>query len=459
MPTFSELATLRKADMPYRVETATAGVPRVDGTFLAGLVGASCLLPGLAVATVGDIAVQPVIPILAIYIVFVALLRLRLPLQPLLWMMLVLVSYVISTALSTSPANSTLYASLQGSYLLLGGIAFTAICGTAGHRRAFVRGYMGGALLSSLIGFAQAVYSIASGNAIALANNSNFSIVGAYGRGAAFTPEPSALAALLIPALLCWWLEHQAGSGLLARWQRGWLALFVLAIGLLATKSSSLLYIPALIAVVSALQCANLRAFIKGVSGIAILTIAVGGVFLHFYSSRLENNDAIASEAWRETKMLAGITIFETYPIAGAGIGRVSDPDFFAPYMDIPPDLRWNQEPRKGIDSTAIRTLAELGLLGFAATYYPIFAFFRRARTLFQTASFNGIAGLSYGLLFTQIFISGYRDQIVLWLPMVAFAIAGNAVALAYRGDRRRQDMPDDGIVHPSRLNHGSARG
>jgi hypothetical protein len=445
--------------VPYRADAASAIAPGLNGSLLAGLVGASCLLPGLAVATVGDIAVQPIVPLLAIYVVAVALLRLRLPLQPLLWMTLVLVAYVISTAASTSPAGSAPYAVLQGSYLLLGGIAFTAICGTPHHRRAFVRGYMASALLSSLVGFAQAAYSIASGSAITLANNSNFSIVEAYGRGAAFTPEPSALAALLIPALLCWWLERQAGNGLLAGWQRGWLALSVLTIGLLATKSSSLLYVPALIAVVSALQSVSFRAFAKGISGILILTIAVGGVFLHFYSSRLENNDALGSEAWRQTKVRAGFTIFEAYPITGAGIGRVSDVDFFAPYMDIPPDLRWNTEPRKGIDSTAVRTLAELGLIGFIATYYPILVFFRRARTLFQSAAFNGVAGLSYGLLFTQTFITGYRDQIVLLLPMVAFAIAGNALALAHRGRWRRQDTRDGAAVLPSGLNHRSARG
>src|SRR5579872_5269908 len=104
--------------VPYRADAASAIAPGLNGLLLAGLVGASCLLPGLAVATVGDIAVQPIVPLLAIYVVAVALLRLRLPLQPLLWMMLVLVAYVISTAASTSPAGSAPYAVLQGSYLL-----------------------------------------------------------------------------------------------------------------------------------------------------------------------------------------------------------------------------------------------------------------------------------------------------------------------------------------------------
>ena len=409
----------------------------------------------MAIVTVGNIGVQPIVPLLGLYLLFVAILQLRLPLQPLLWMILVLCAYVISWALSTSPSLSTVYALLQGTYLVLGGIAFTAICSTSDHRQAFVRGYLAGALVSSIVAFGQATYSTATGNTIAFANNINFSIVEPNGRGAAFTPEPSVLAMLLIPALLCWWCERQMESGLLARWQRGWLALFTLALGLLATKSSSLLYLPALIAAVSALQCANLRALAKSMGGILMLTAAAGGVFLHIYSGRLENNDASASETWRSTKMLAGIAIFEAYPMSGAGLGRVSDVDFFSPYMDVPADLSWNDEPRKGIDSTAIRILAETGLIGFATMYYPILLFFRRARLLFQSATFGGIGALSYGLLFGQTFISGYRDQLAVLLPMVAFATARNVLGFAHRSNERRRNQPND-ISLEAGLNQGS---
>jgi len=430
----------------------------LDGALVAGLIGASSLLPGVSIVSIGDVGVQPIILLLPIYLLVVALLRLPLPTQPLLWIVLVLGSFFASVAFSTAPASSELYLVLQGGYLILGGITFAAICGTPSHRAGFIKGYMTGALISSFVAFFQAVYSIGTGNTITLANNSNFSIVGAYGRGAAFTPEPSVLATLLIPAFLCWWCERQSEGGLLGRWQRGWVALFILALGLLATKSSSLLYLPALIVIVSTLQSANVRAFAKSIGGILLLSVAAGGIFLQFYSSRLENNDATASEAWRTTKIHAGIAIFETYPVAGAGLGRVSDVNFFAPFMDIPPDLRWNDEPRKGVDSTAIRVLAESGLIGFAAMYYPILFFFRRARTLFQSAAFSGFGGLSYGLLFAQIFISGYRDQLLLLLPMIAFATAGNVLGFAYRSGERRHNQPDDDVVLPSGLNQGSIR-
>jgi len=430
----------------------------LDGALVAGLIGASSLLPGVSIVSIGDVGVQPIILLLPIYLLVVALLRLPLPTQPLLWIVLVLGSFFASVAFSTAPASSELYLVLQGGYLILGGITFAAICGTPSHRAGFIKGYMTGAPIPSFVAFFQAVYSIGTGNTITLANNSNFSIVGAYGRGAAFTPEPSVLATLLIPAFLCWWCERQSEGGLLGRWQRGWLALFILALGLLATKSSSLLYLPALIVIVSTLQSANVRAFAKSIGGILLLSVAAGGIFLQFYSSRLENNDATASEAWRTTKIHAGIAIFETYPVAGAGLGRVSDVNFFAPFMDIPPDLRWNDEPRKGVDSTAIRVLAESGLIGFAAMYYPILFFFRRARTLFQSAAFSGFGGLSYGLLFAQIFISGYRDQLLLLLPMIAFATAGNVLGFAYRSGERRHNQPDDDVVLPSGLNQGSIR-
>ena len=126
--------------------------------------------------------------------------------------------------------------------------------------------------------------------------------------------------------------------------------------------------------------------------------------------------------------------------------------------MDVPPELSWNTEPRKGIDSTTIRILAESGLIGFVAMYYPVVLFFRRARKLFQSAAFSSIGGLAYGLLFTQTFISGYRDQLVLLLPMVAFATAGNVLGLAYRGGERSQNQPDNDVPLPSRLNQGSIR-
>lgn len=435
---------------------ARAAGRTVPGSLVAGLIGTACLLPGLSIATLGDVGIQPIVVLVPVYLLLVAMLRLRLPLHPLLWMMFVLGTYVVSTGFSTSPSSSGHYVALQGGYLVLGGIAFTAICTIAQHRAAFVKGYMAGALVSSFVAFAQMAYSTATGNAITLANNSNFSIVQAYGRGAAFTPEASMLATLLIPALLCWWCERQAGGGLLGRWQGGWLALCVLALGLVATKSSSLLYLPALIVVVSLLQSANLRAFAKSMGGILLLSAAAGGIFLHFYSSRLNGDDAAGSELWRTTKILAGISIFEAYPLTGAGIGRVSDVDFFAPYMDDPPDLRWNDEPRKGVDSTAIRVLAESGLIGFAAMYYPILVYFRRARRLFQSSAFSGIAGLSYGLLFAQTFISGYRDQLVLLLPMVAFATAGSVLGFMYRGGARRKNRPD--ALLASGLRQGSIR-
>jgi len=90
--------------------------------------------------------------------------------------------------------------------------------------------------------------------------------------------------------------------------------------------------------------------------------------------------------------------------------------------------------------------------------YYPILFFFRRARTLFQSAAFSGFGGLSYGLLFAQTFISGYRDQLLLLLPMIAFATAGNVLGFAYRGGERRHNQPDDDVVLPSGLNQGSIR-
>jgi hypothetical protein len=109
----------------------------------------------------------------------------------------------------------------------------------------------------------------------------------------------------------------------------------------------------------------------------------------------------------------------------------VSDPEFFAPNMAIAPDLQWNTEPRKGVDSAAVRILAETGLVGFALTYYPVVIFLRSARTLSRLPAFHAITIMSLGLLFTQMFNSGYRDLVLFVFPLIVFGLAGDVRVLA----------------------------
>jgi O-antigen ligase len=423
------------------------------GKLLAAAVGFCSLMPGVAIVTLGGVGAQPIVIVLLAYVSLLPVLNLQLPIQSLIWILLTLVTYAASTLFSVSPQTSAMFSMMQGIYLALGAIGFSAILCNTSHRQEFVRGYIVGALLSSVVSFGQMAYAAAFGGAMSFANNTNFSIVPIYDRGAAFTPESSALAALLIPAILCSWFERQAGAGLSAPWQRSWTALTVLALGLVSTKSSSLIYFPILLVLASAFQSGTFGEFSRGSVKLLIPVVIAGIVFLPLYSTRLATTDADSSVAWRLTKILTGFRIFEANPFVGAGTGLVSDSDYFEPFMDIPPDLQWNTDPRKGVDSTAVRVLAETGLVGFVVTYYPIIIFFRRARTLCKSPAFRAIVTMSLGLLFSQFFISGYRDQIIFLLPPIAFAVAGGVRAVATRSLwQRKADILSDTMLPPRRM-------
>lgn len=420
------------------------------GTLLAVAIGFTSLTPGVAVVTVGGIGVQPIIVLLLVYVALLPTFMTKLPLQPLLWVLLTLASYAVSTAFSVWPASSIKISAMQGVYLGLGALGFAAIVGITAHHRAFVRGYVSGAVVSSIVAFGQMAYSSRYGGAISFVNNTNFSLVTAYGRGAAFTPESSMLAALLIPAILCCWFERQAnGASLIASWQRSWAVLGLLVVGLISTKSTATFYLPALLLAVAAFQSRSMAEFCFGGIKLLVLTVIAALMFLPLYASRLSNNDAPASKEWRQTKIETGMRIFFANPVLGAGTGMVSNAEYFAPLMDIPPDLSWETDPPKGVDSTAVRILAETGLVGFGIAYYPLVLFLRRARRLAQSPAFRAIGSMSLGLLFSQLFISGYRDQIIFLLPSVAFAVAGGVRALLARGATRRQEAIPEFTLMP----------
>jgi len=243
----------------------------------------------------------------------------------------------------------------------------------------------------------------------------------------------------------------------LAPWQRNWPALLLLALGLVSTKSSSLIYAPILFVLVAAFQSGRLGDFTRTVGKILIPLALAAVVYLPLYGTRTVTPDADSSMAWRLTKVEAGIDIFEANPVVGAGLGLVSDSDYFESYLVIPPDLAWNREPHKGVDSTAIRILAEAGILGFVAFYYPLVLCFRRMRALCKAPAFSTIAILSLGLLFSQIFMSGYRDQIIFLLPSIAFAISGGTrVRILARPSRREAAPAGAALAPPANAQHWS---
>ena len=394
----------------------------MDATaLLAATIGALCLTPGLAFVNFRDFGLQPVLLALIAFLPLIGLPGIRLPAASLVWIILAWAALAIGTAASLAPAVSARYFVFQGGTTLIGGLVFAAIVGSARQRRAFLTGYFLGATASAVIAIGQLAITSLGGPPIALANNVNFSLVAPVARGAAFTPEPSTLAALLIPALLVSWVEMKTARPELPALARSRVAFILLALGAFSTKSSSLFFLPLLL--IAAEFGTRDRWLDRGRGSLKVIAFAAvtSVLFASLYGTRLENLDAQNSSDWRVAKMAAGLAIFASYPWLGAGLGSVSEEDFFEPYLTIPENLSWSTEPRKGVDSTVVRTLAETGVVGFVVTYLPVLAFIVRPR-LPSAPCLRAMVVLGSGLLFSQAFLVGYRDFPVFLLPLILFA-------------------------------------
>lgn len=401
---------------------------------VATAIGFSCVTPGIAVANLGGVGIQPVLVLFVIYFLVFPILRLRIPLQPMLWIFGNIMACIISFALAVPSSAGAAYAAFQGGYYAMAGLGFGTILSVPQHRRAFVNGYVCAALVSSVAGIVQASLSQFASLMVPLANNQNFSLVVPIGRAVAFTPEASVLAGLLLPAFLCVWFDRRCRNGALAAGLRSPLALVVLLAGLAATRSSMLLAAPAVLLATAAFLEHDWRAFFAA-SGRILAVAAVGGiVFMPLYAERIGDTDEAGwSRAWRQLKINAGLDIFKDHPAVGAGIGYVSDVNRFSKYFSVPHNIEWMRDsargqpnPSKGIDSTPVRILAEGGALGLLLAYYPVIVFWRKARSLAHMPEWRPIFALCLPLLFAQTVALGYRDLIVLLLPAVAFAVAGN---------------------------------
>ena len=267
-------------------------------------IGFSCLTPGVAIASFGTVGLQPIMPLLALYCIFVPLSLLRLPMRTLQWAMAnvagLLLSYFIALVFGRGD-HEDLYLILQ-SVLYLGAAAgFGTILVTPAHRRMFVESYVAAALISSGIGIIQAILSQTLGIILHVTNNANFSLIqDAAGRAAAFAPEASVLATLLLPAFVCVWLEHEKPDSLLRPLLRSRSAQALLLAGLIATRSSTLLLLPVLLLLTEAFCSRNWKEFVAFARrSLAALAVA-GALFLPVYTLRLQTTDARASGEFRK---------------------------------------------------------------------------------------------------------------------------------------------------------------
>ncbi len=398
-------------------------------TIIAALVGFACLMPAISVATVGSLGLQPVLPLLVLHWILSPPLALKVPVQPMLWAFLNILAVFAAAALSVATASIG-FAVLHSVLFAAVGVGFGTLLAVPADRRAFLNGYLASALVSSVLGIAQAVVTQITGEPWVMVNSANFVLLeDVTGRAAAFTPEASVLAALLLPALCCVWFERTNPSSVVWPPFRSLGALVLLGAGLLATRSSILLVAPAAMAATVCFLEPSWRKFF-GSMGRLLLIIGVAGLaFLPLYQRRVGNNDEAGwSRAWRALKIETGWRIFTEEPLLGAGPGYVSDVSQFSRRLHIPRDMAWmTREPRKGVDSTPVRILAETGLVGFLLTYYPLLAFWRKARALAGRADFRPLYSMCPPLLLAQVVSIGYRDVIMLLFPCVVFALAADA--------------------------------
>ncbi len=394
---------------------------------LSGLIGACLFLSGIALFSAGPVAVQPILPAAGLYLLMALATRPALSTRVLVWMLLGIAALALSSLFSPVPGYSFLYFLLQAMPILLFGLVFGLILGQgvsdAGQIRWFLSGYAAGAAVSAAVAILQFGTSTFLGFELSFTNNSNFALVAPKGRGVGFMPEAALLAILLIPAVALVYGERGRADSLLPRPLRGLPMLGLLSVGLLATRSSAMLLLPVILLLVDLVRSGNAVAFLRRLAALSVIAAVLGAVFLQLYAARLQRNDAQASTTYRLEKIMAGLDIFVEHPVLGAGLGRVSDPAFFEPYVDRMADWSWRgDDVRKGIDSWTIRLMAEGGLLGLLAFYYPLFR--NVIPGLRNSVTGRGLLLLSIPLLFMQALISGYRDQPYFLLPMVVFALA-----------------------------------
>jgi hypothetical protein len=379
----------------------------------------------VAVAHFGGVGLQPVICAFGLYILMRILMCSEIPGSIVIWILAGVFAGGVVTLLSIDPAYSLKYLLLQSVYLCVVGLAVGWMLVDPRDRACFLNGFLSGAGVSSILALAQVALSQSIGFYPKVTNNQNFSLIAPADRGVAFTPEASILATLLIPATL---IAYLAWRG---RWPSAWppfthgAFVILLLAGLLITRSSSLFLLPVLLVGYELFAATDPRVLLRRGAAALLGAAVILMLFLPHYQARLDRSDAQYSTMGRAEKLMAGIRIFSEHPVTGAGLGMVSDPNFFDPYVVHVADWSWQKNSsRKGIDSSVLRTAAESGLLGLFALYYPVFLALGAAKRALLNPEYAAPAVLAISLLLSQALVTGYRDLPFMLLPMAILLLA-----------------------------------
>lgn len=349
-----------------------------------------------------------------------------------------LASWVLSTIYSMDQTASLKYLYYYLLCVFPGIILFFYIARNGLLLAKFSSGFIGGAIVSSCIGFLQTVLGR---NMIQLVNNKNYSLIYGLNKASGFTPEASILAGLLIIALMIV-LVFLSSENIRIYYRKmnivpylankRWLVLtlIILLLGLFCTLSTSVMFVLPIVAYVS-YRLIYVRIEVRTHIALALGLIITILVFNHVVWSTRNPVDSMGSVLLRAASMLVALKIGVINWIHGIGLGMTKT------VMTVPVRdqmKHWasgeaslpGYEQKDGVDSFILHLFAEQGVLILLLFILILFWIFslqfqsedgntpREMRTLLSVIA---LSSFIIGSL-----TAGYRGLFHLWLM---FPIAG----------------------------------
>lgn len=395
-------------------------------TALAVTLAVAIMMPGVSFGNIGGYGVQPALPAAVLLFALFVLPNASTVLAPgfLIWLFFYELSLAASTLFSEVGSKAIVYFLYQSVSTALYVTSLYCIYISASMCRTFLSAFVSFSVVSALLAALQAVYSELTGHYITLNNNEMFTLSMQAGRGVAFTPEASILVTYLLVSFALVFEGIFNKNEFLPAPLRSKTALGILMLGILATRSSSLVILPLLLMLTLVSRNGWRHAFRTAIKATIIIGPAAL-VYFFLYLARLDSSDADYSAIIRMAKLYAGMSLFAENPIFGAGLGAGSDAatmNAHRPEWSL--NTGFDDSSFAGIDSWLVRTLCEQGLFGGLAILVPFVVFSRlRAASADDHTRCLWLVGM-FGLP-GFLLTNGYRD-----LPLM-FGEFAAALALA----------------------------
>ena len=318
----------------------------------------------------------------------------------------------------------------------------------------FLFGFLSGSLASSIIGMAQSYYA-ESFPAILI--NHNFALFNQIDRAYGLTPESSILAGLLLLSLsvliVLWlrsdsrmWLIDNGLTRSILKSQVIFLYLIVNLVGLMLTRSSSVILLTPIILLGVGHSCRNERGgwYVNRLLSIFIIT-GVLFVFLNTtwaerlksgetsgnavksstWTERLKSGDAYGSLVMRGSSMLVAIETTIQYPLFGVGLGQTKK-YVTKPITELMGAVMPGLPTKDGVDSFFLHLAVEHGVVVYLVFMVLVASIYRmmfgRNKVMMRTNPFLLLkVVLAYSLVIVATITVGYRGLYHLWMifPLV----------------------------------------